>query len=81
MKDLIYVELLDEGIEVWRPVHAERIRDGVFRILDVAPPDEQWKYPSGSVVHCVPKELSSGVCLVASSYARPVPNPSFERTR
>ena len=31
----VYVELLDEGVDVWRPVDAERENDGVVRLPDV----------------------------------------------
>jgi hypothetical protein len=58
----IYIELLDEGVEVWRPVKAERRKDGFFRILS-GPPDEteDWKFPQGSVVRCEEKTFSGGI--------------------
>jgi hypothetical protein len=30
----IYMALLDEGVDVWRPVLAERLHDDVYRIVD-----------------------------------------------
>lgn len=59
--ETIYIELMDEGVEVWRPVKAERRQDGLFRILS-GPPDETeaWKFPQGSVVRCEEKTFSGG---------------------
>ena len=63
----IYVALLDEGVDVWRPVQAERVRTGVFRILPMNPDpeDERWEFPPGSVVRCEEREVSEGRALVA----------------
>jgi hypothetical protein len=33
----IYVSLLDEGTDVWRPVAAEHIRDDIYRIVGEIP--------------------------------------------
>jgi hypothetical protein len=62
----IYVELLDEGVDVWRPVEATVEADGAFRLPDHAPRDEAWRFPPGSVVRCERKLLSDGDQLVAS---------------
>jgi hypothetical protein len=60
-RETIYIELLDEGVQVWRPVEAERRQDGLYRILS-KPPDETeaWKFPPGSVVRCEEKAFSGG---------------------
>lgn len=67
----IYVELLDEGTPTWRPVEAERVADGLYRIVseNPDPEDEHWRYPSGSLVRCEQKELSGGQVTVAVSLA------------
>jgi hypothetical protein len=62
----IYVELLDEGVDVWRPVEARVEADGAFRLPDQASRDEAWRFPPGSVVRCRRKLLSDGEALVAS---------------
>jgi hypothetical protein len=43
----IYVRLLDEGVEVWRPVQAVRNGDGDFTIVGPAlhPEGETWSFP------------------------------------
>jgi hypothetical protein len=33
-RETIYVALLDEGIEVWRPVKARRLPDGTYLMLE-----------------------------------------------
>ena len=52
----IYVELLDEGTFVMRPVEARRIGGNLFEILrpvDYDPDDEVWKFKPGEIVECV----------------------------
>lgn len=65
----IYVALLDEGTPCWRPVDAERIAGGVYRIVSENPDseDEQWEFPSGSIVRCELRPLSDGEYIVAVS--------------
>lgn len=63
----IYVALLDEGTEVWRPVAAEELHNGIFRIVGGLPDlsDERWQFPPGAFVYCEQRELSGGPALVA----------------
>ena len=65
--DIVYVELLDEGVDVWRPVHALRIGDGkwIFQRAASAVAEEQWKFPLGSKVVCEYREFDTGPRLVA----------------
>ncbi len=67
----IFVGLLDEGIEAWRPVQAETIRDNVYRIVD-QPYDreiETWQFEPGDEVVCEPTESSKGRFLAATRRA------------
>lgn len=50
--ETIYVELLNEDIEVWAPVEAERITGNEFRLPSTAPEDQEWAFPPGSRVLC-----------------------------
>ena len=62
--ETIYVALLDEDVEVWRPVEASR--EGEFyRIGGSVPEDERWTFTPGSLVRCEQRELSEGPALVA----------------
>lgn len=69
--ETIYVALLDEGTDVWRPVEAEQIRAECFRIVSANPDpeDEHWEFSPGSVVRCERRKLSGGYCLVATALA------------
>ncbi len=52
-RQTIYVELLDEGVTVYRPVEAMPDRDGSFRLPESAPPKgEVWPFAPGSRVVC-----------------------------
>ncbi len=60
MRTTIFIGLLDEGTEVWRPVEAERVREGVFRIIGREPEGERWQFASGSLVRCRQRTFSGG---------------------
>jgi hypothetical protein len=64
MVETIFVALLDEGVDVWRPVEAQREGD-FYRIVGSMPPTEKWAFDSGSLVRCEHRELSEGAALVA----------------
>ena len=53
----IYVELLDEGVTVYRPVEATPDPDGIFRLPAIAPADERWRFEPGSRVICEPQNI------------------------
>ena len=65
----IYVYLLDEGTDSWRPVDAEHMEGLVYRIISNAPDPEleNWEFTTGDVVVCERRTLSGGECLVAVS--------------
>jgi hypothetical protein len=50
--ETIYVALLDEGVDVWRPVMARRLSDGTYLILeqDYDRSTETWQFEPGAVV-------------------------------
>jgi hypothetical protein len=52
MSATIYVGLLGEGTNLWRPVSAEQVRDDVFRILGTQPTGETWQFTPGNLVRC-----------------------------
>lgn len=61
----VYVELLGEDVDVWRPVEA--IEDGeAFVLPPTSPEGERWRFRPGSRVR---RELSDGQALVAAEIA------------
>jgi hypothetical protein len=68
MTDQIYVALLGEGVNVWRPVPSRRIADRTYVIEQPPgydPDDETWEFPPGSIVICEPRRTSEGEILAA----------------
>ncbi len=68
MIEEIYVGLLDEGVDVWRPVPAWKVQENVYIILRpdwYDPDDEHWEFPPGSTVVCEPKTITDGPILAA----------------
>ena len=69
----VYIPLLDEGVDVWRPVQAERLSGNTYRILS-QPYDrsvESWQFEPGDVVLCEMVESSEGRILAATRKADP----------
>jgi hypothetical protein len=68
----IYVELLEEGTQVWRPVQAVHEFGSVYRLPQRLAPEmtgEVWAFPPGSLVHCETRNFSDGSGLVATRRA------------
>jgi hypothetical protein len=65
----IYVALLDEDVDVWRPVQSEQLPDGTFRLPERGLEDETWAFPPGSRVTCEWRRLSDEPVLVATQLA------------
>lgn len=60
MNQIIYVRLIDEGVDVWRPVVAKQMSpDGLFFILpfpsNTIPIGENWEFAPGT--HVLTKEI------------------------
>ena len=64
--ETVFVRLLDEGTDVMRPVQAERIRPGIFRLFkptDYDPEYETWEFVPGSLVRCEIRHIKNEVIL------------------
>ena len=63
----IYVQLLNEGSEVYRPVLSKKINDFLYELLDnnYDPEDEEWEFLPGTIVVVEEKILSGEKELVA----------------
>lgn len=63
----IYVLLLGEAVEVWRPVKAIYIKDNIYKIIEqyYNREDEKWEFEPGEIVHCELTRTSDGKILIA----------------
>ena len=71
-QDTIYVALLDEGVDVWRPVAARRLSSGRYLILDqdYDRAIERWQFEPGTVVSCRARDRDGRQILIATEAAR-----------
>lgn len=63
----IFVRLLDEGVDVWRPVLAEYVKGNIYRIVDqeYAQDTETWEFVAGQTVECELVDSAEGAMLTA----------------
>ena len=59
----------EEGVDVWRPVEAQIVGPGLYRIVtpNPDPDDEVWQFKCGDVVRCETRVLDEVHRLVAVS--------------
>ena len=67
----IWIYLLGEGTDVWRPVQAVHVNGDVYRIVSLNPDPEQetWEFNSKELVRCKKCKLDGNSCLVAYEHA------------
>lgn len=65
----IYMPLLDEGVDVWRPVLADPLDARRYRILGPVLEEEIWAFAPGTTVLGAMRALSEGSVLVAEALA------------
>lgn len=67
----IYVALLDEGVDVWRPVRAKRLGGNTFLIVDESydRETESWQFEPGEKVVCEEIASHEGTILAATRRA------------
>lgn len=59
----VYVRLLEEGTDVWRPVRATALPDGTFELhkpADYDPGMETWEFPPEARVVCAERRFADG---------------------
>jgi|ERR1700722_4297946 len=70
MEKLIYMPLLGEGTECWRPVRAVPVSDDIFEVIDRIPENESWAFAPFSRVCCRDRVFADGQAgLVVFAYA------------
>ena len=68
MKIEIYVKLLNEGTEVYRPVPASKIKDNIYRLEGAGnydTEDEEWEFKPGTLVKTERKYFDGKMALIA----------------
>lgn len=71
----VFVRLCGEDLDVWRPVPAEPLGDGRFRLLtpnDFDSESETWEFLPNSVVRAEQRLLSGKLVFVATEYINPI---------
>ena len=68
--ETIYVKLLNEGIDTYKLVHADKIDNNLYKILEDSKKAYQdyleiWEYKTGDIVKCAYKKLSKKNILLA----------------
>ena len=64
----IYMPLLNEGTDTWRPVTAERLRhNNTFRIVGPQSAEEEWAFAAGTVVAGEPRRFADGTHGIAAA--------------
>lgn len=56
----IYMPLLNEGVDVCRPVEATPVSQDTYRVQGEMPDSEEWAFRPGTVVRCELKTFSGG---------------------
>jgi hypothetical protein len=67
-REIIYIQLLNEGTFCVRPTLGEKMDEDIYRILptdDYDPEDEVWEFLPGAVVRVENKKVSTGEVLIA----------------
>lgn len=68
----VYVKLLDEATDVWRPTQAEPLGEMTAKLLpppDYDPHDEHWEFPPENIVKYESRMLDGETVFVAMGNA------------
>ena len=76
----IYVHLSDEAVDVWRPLRAQVVAPGAYRLLPPCPEDETWEFGPGEVVRCEERIFEGDQrCLLRWLASKPPSNSRLQR--
>lgn len=56
----IYMPLLNEGVDVWRPIEATPLPSDLYRVEGEIPEDEEWAFAPGALVRCEWRTFAGG---------------------
>jgi hypothetical protein len=70
MEKMVYMPLVGEGTDSWRPVRAVPVGDDVVEVIDPIPEDESWAFAPFCRVRCRDNVFADGQAgLVVFAYA------------
>ena len=67
-KEIIYIELIDEGTRVFAPVPAEHLGGRYYKILEYERDDIRPCFEAGTFVLCLPTKLEEDEDLISLAY-------------
>lgn len=56
----VYMPLLNEAVDVWRPVEATPLTGDTYRVEGEVPEDEEWAFAPGTIVRCEWRRFADG---------------------
>jgi hypothetical protein len=56
----VFVRLLDEGTDAFRPVPAVLVKEALYRLGGAVPEDESWEFLPGTTVRCHQHRFADG---------------------
>jgi hypothetical protein len=62
----VYVALLDEGVECWRPADAWHLYDDQYVLHGPIPEGEVWEFQPGETVRCLERTFQDGVTAMVA---------------
>jgi hypothetical protein len=57
----ICARLVNEDVDVWRPVAAEHVGGDRYRLIDDMPEGEEWQFVKNDIVRCERRRLSTSI--------------------
>jgi hypothetical protein len=67
----IFVALVDEAWDCWRPVAAEELGNGLYRLVGSVPASEKWEFQPGEIVRVKEHVFFGGEKGLVAVEARP----------
>lgn len=67
VQDIIYIELLNEGVRVFRPVQTINLGNEKHIINEEPPSDETWAFAYGDIVIASIRSINGKSIMVATS--------------
>src|ERR1700676_392992 len=70
METVVYMPLVGDGTDCWRPVRAQSISEDIFEVIDHIPSGESWKFAPFTRLRCRNRTFTGGEAgLEAFEYA------------